>query len=72
MFLLCSSLYATGVRQNNGGILVVVVHAVDHNTIKHATVQVFLLYIEVRARNAVIENTFGNLHLRVLLLHRDE
>ena len=35
-------------------------------------VQVFLLYVKVGTRNAVVEDALGNLQLRTFLLHRDE
>ena len=61
-----------GVGQDDGGIVIAAVHAVDHDAVESTRIQILLLDIEVGARNAVVEDTFGNLHLGILLLHRDQ
>ena len=72
VLLLFRRLDASRVGQDDGSILVAAIHAVYHDAIEHATIQVFLLYIEVRVGNAVIEDALRNLYLGVRLLHGDE
>ena len=72
VFLLCRCLNAARVCQDNSSIVVAASHAVNHNAIQHTTLQVFLCHIKVRAGDAIVEDAFRNLHLRVLLLHRKQ
>ena len=72
MLLLGCGLHHARVGQNDGGILVTARHPVDHDTVKHAGLHVFLLHVDVTARNTVVESALGNLQFRTLLFHRQE
>ena len=46
--------------------------SVDHDAVELARFHVFLLHVDVAARDSAVENALGNLHFRTFLLHRDE
>ena len=72
MFLLGRTLQHTRVGEDNGGILIAVGHAIDHDAVQLARLEVFLLYVEVAVGDSVIEDSLRDFQLRTLLLHRDE
>ena len=69
VFFLCCGLQHTRVGKDDGGILITAVHLVYHNAVELARHKVFLLHIEVGARNTVVEYSFRNLEFRTFLLH---
>ena len=72
VLLLGRRLHHARVGQDDGGILVAVGHAVDHDAVELARLHVLLLHVDVRAGDAVVEDTLGNLQLGTLLLHRHQ
>ena len=63
------ALHASRVSQYDLCIFVSVRHAVYHDAVEHTRLQVLLLYVKVISRNLVVEDAFGNLQFRRLLLH---
>ena len=72
MFLLCCRLHHTRVGQDNGLIFVTARHAIDHDAVEHTRIEVFLLNVDVRARDAAIEHALWNLKFRAFLLHTQQ
>ena len=72
MLLFRCRLQHARVGQDDGLVLVRVRLPIDHDAVEMTRFQVLFLYIEVRARNAVVEDTLRNLQFRTLLLHRQE
>ena len=69
VLLLRRRLYHARVGQDDGSILVTARQPVDHHAVEHTRAHVLLLNVQARLRYAIVEDAFGNLHLRTFLLH---
>ena len=72
VLLLGRRLHHARVGQNDGGVLVALGHAVNHDAVQLARVHVFLLHVDVAVGDSVVEHALGNFQFGALLLHRDE
>ena len=72
MFLLGRTLQHTRVGEDNGGILIAVGHAIDHDAVELSCIHILLLHIEVAVRDSIVEDAFRDFQFRTLLLHRYE
>ena len=72
MLLLSRRLHHARVGEDDRLVFVTACLTVDHDTVEHTRVQVFLLHVDVRPRDTVIEDALGDLEFRTLLLHRDQ
>ncbi len=70
VLLLGSRLEHAGVGQDDGLVLVRLGHAVDHDVVEFARLQVFLSHVDVGLGDAVVEDALWYLQLRTFLLHR--
>ena len=72
VLLLSRGLHHSGIGQDDGGVFVASSHAVDHDTIQHTRLEVFLLHVEIGVGDAVVEDAFRYFQLRALLLHGNQ
>ena len=71
VLLVGRSLEHTRIGQNNGLILIAARHPVNHDAVQLAGVHVLFLHIKIAVGDAVVEDAFRNLKLRILLRHRN-